>query len=212
MAAGCLGNQEAASPDELSGVRDGKVAAVLFHFVGTNPDGQPVKVFSEQYAIQYLLLSLGDFATGGEPTTSLRPMPWTPETNPDLPRGLYKSMLNVRYTVRLLSKESLDQGWCVMFLPPGYYYLGLNFFPGDPEFRIEVPAGMAVVYAGTIHFAVTKSWPGPIDKQATRIEDESPLAKDVAARDLPLLPPPVTRLAVRNTGPRLLGVPPAAAN
>ena len=229
MLVGCPTLEHAVSPDEVSGVRDGKVAAVLVRFVGTSQDGQPVKVFSGNVYDHRLVLSLGDFATGGEPTSVVVPSPWTPETYPDYPKELVKTLNSVRYSCRLFSNESRDQGWCAIFLPPGYYYLGLGdngaggqmpklrqeFFPGDPEWRVEVPKGTAVLYAGTFYFSVTKNWPGAkraIDQQATRIDDESPLAKDFAARDLASLPPPVTRLAVRHTGPRLLGVPTAAAD
>ena len=48
------------------------------------------------------------------------------------------------------------------------------------------------------------------NQAATIVADEAETAVQTARRDLPSLPPPVTRLAVLHTGPILLDVPPPA--
>lgn len=209
--AACAAGQQAAAPDELAGVRDGKTTAVLLRFVLTNQDGKAVKPF--EGAIPNLLLSIGDFETGGEPTKEVIP-------------GFELKPRSVRpYPGRLLSKASAADGWMTLFLPPGYYYLGLGdpyvswvpdktkmFIPGSPEWRIAVPPGVPVLYAGTFHVSVRTSLGSVYNQLATWVDDQSSLAADVARGDLASLAPPVTRVAARQAGPRLLGVPTVAGN
>ena len=183
-----------------------------------NQDGEPLKPFDG--VVPNLILSIGDFETGGAPTKEIVP-------------GYPKPLIGVRYLGRFYSEQFRNEGWLALILPPGYYYLclgavysrwalrvdrGRMCLPGSPEWSIEVPAGVPTIYAGTFNFTVRTTWDigGPnwatINQLTTHISEETDLAKDVSRRDLASLPPPVTRLATRLAGPHLLGVPTAAGN
>ena len=190
------------SSSESAAITGGHSAVVLLRFSMQDQNGKGLDPFAEvehSGAINERGVSVGDFDSGGEP--KLR-------------------------DVRTLSIQARNEGWLILTLPPGYYYLviskavfGVLYSESPPRWRIEVPPGVAVIYAGTIRLHVTTGGlsgylfgrPGEIgrlDEATTMIEDESGLAVQAARRDLPTLPPPVTRLAVRHTGPLLLGIPP----
>jgi hypothetical protein len=129
------------------------------------------------------------------------------------------------HDIQISSAEARNEGWLTLRLSPGYYYIGRAIFAGagynDPEpaprWRIEVPPGTPVIYAGTFHFWGRSGYVlfegrriVETNYAATKIDDETELAVQTARRDLPSLPPPVTRLAVLHSGPILLGVPPPA--
>ena len=129
---------------------------------------------------------------------------------------------------QFLSEALKSEGWLMLRLSPGYYYIhgGIFhshsiFFARDEDaprrwrtFRIEVPPGVPIVYAGTFHvvgnsrYVLTQGRQiVEIDSSATSVEDETDLAVQTAHNALPALPRPLTRLAEQNFGPILLGVP-----
>jgi hypothetical protein len=184
------------SPVESSAISGGGSALVLLRLVGEDQEGARLDLFPQQNAGEFEF-GIGGFDSGGEPT--------------ERPRR-----------ARALSTAARDEGWITFILPPGYYHFAygkMNSTLADlgsyPHWRIEVPPRAAVVYAGTFHLSGTT---GPrflqgrgifdFDQAATRVEDERELAAQIARRDLPTLPPPVTRLAV--LGPLLLDMPPPA--
>ena len=144
-----------------------------------------------------------------------------------------------RKDFRVLSKETSAQGWFVLIKPPGYYYLhfvglwmgaGANLngwatgkeptyigpvsdpLGGEPTLRIELPPKVPLYYVGTFHVdCPTYEFGHSVTVRSSRaaVEDETEAATAVAHQEFPSLPPPVTRLAVRQSGPILLGVPPA---
>lgn len=82
--------------------------------------------------------------------------------------------------------------------------------PRKPNFRIEVPPGKPLIYAGTFHVdcpSPVAVFNADVESATAVVEDQSEAAAAVARREFPSLPPPVTRLAVQHSGPILLGVP-----
>jgi len=211
MLSSLLGSCTAEAPlsrDELTAIHDGRSAVILMRFVGKDQLGEPLKPF---YKSEPLQVGIGDFESGGE-----------------LRDATTVDLLHPSQYYRFFSKEAQTEGWIALIRPPGYYYLafwaprGFDQPPPHgtaqpPRWRIEVPAGTALVYVGTFHLTGTTEAPlccgsersffTGIDQTATQIEDESDAAAQRARRDLPSLPPPLTRLAVLHTGPFLLGVP-----
>jgi hypothetical protein len=186
----------------LAPVRRGEQAAVLLRFVVTDEEGKDIPPFAHALGDDSLGLAMGDFDTGGLPTRRVVP-------------------------TRFASTASQAEGTVILLLPPGYHYLviqgarrtdALTYdarFARTPRWRIAVPPGVAVVYAGSfrlrakaIHLLFGDTVIGEVDQEATVVQDEAAWARSAAARDLPTLPAPMTRLAVRHTGPVLLGLPP----
>ena len=139
-------------------------------------------------------------------------------------------------TAWALSKASWSEGWFALAWPPGYRYLAFGMSrarvdfisiipfqtpaklpPEAPLWRIEVPAKTPVIYAGTFRALPCDSANSREKAQqqfaespsTLRVEDERETAAAVLRRDAPTLPPPVTRLAILQTGPLLHGVPPS---
>ncbi len=80
--------------------------------------------------------------------------------------------------------------------------------------RIELPPKVPLLYVGTFHVdCPTYEFGRRVHVRSARaaVEDETDAAAGVARREFPSLPLPVTRLAVRQSGPILLGVPPVDA-
>jgi len=145
-----------------------------------------------------LPLALGTFDTGGVP------QPWL---------------------FRPLSPAAGAQGWLTTVLEPGRYYLAINsaqYNPGTgigraktamPRWRIAIPRGVAVVYAGTLNVGEVSGhglfgrYRQGFDPGRTNVSDETEAAAAVLARDLPGLPPPRTLLMRPHEGPLLLGPP-----
>ena len=114
-------------------------------------------------------------------------------------------------------------------LAPGTHYLavqgsrrtdGFTYaarFKTAPRWRIDIPAGAAVVYVGTFDLRGTTmellfgGWQMvAIDGDNSMVRDESALAGAVAAANLGGLGLPQTALMTRHTGPITLTTPPAA--
>ncbi len=186
----------------LARVRAGERSAVMLRFVATNEEGQPVLPFAAGLSDDSLGLALGDFDSGGIPA----PGP---------------------AAARIPSGAARDDGLVVLLLRPGYHYLVVQGarrtdaftytarYRTLPRWRLAVPAGVPMLYAGSFLLRVRSERLifgdvviTAVDQEATVIRDESDWARQAAARDLPALPGPVTRLAVRHAGPILLGTPP----
>jgi len=185
------------TPAETAQIRNGQAAVLLVRLACTDQRGVACQPLMQNLTQGLIRLGLGDFDSGGELQD---------------------------FFFRAPSDAAWADGWFMLVRPPGYYY----FTPQRPEdsanilvtagrhrpvilWRIEVPAGVPVMYAGTI-VITERSDPGIFDRlwtgiDATNIRDDSAAAARLVARDLPGLPPPVTRLAVRHTGPIRLGVP-----
>jgi hypothetical protein len=202
------------TPDELAAIDSGASAAVLLRLVAHDETGNSLDPFGPDPFVfdkaghrsktgSYLGIDIGDFDSGGK-------VPKCKCSVDDFEQ---------LHDFHILSTEAWNEGWLTLILPPGYYYLVgpsfPNFYPRQdtslPRWRIEVPKGAAVIYAGTflLHRSTGSFWVrGGLDPAATKIEDETDLALQAARRDLPSLPPPVTRITIRHTGPILLGIPP----
>jgi hypothetical protein len=185
----------------LAPVRRGEAAIVLLRFVVTGEDGRDIPPFDHAVADDSLGLSRGDFDTGGVPTARI-------------------------VATRFPSAAAHRDGALILLLSPGYHYLAIQgarrtdalayeaAFRAVPRWRIAVPAGPPVIYAGSFGLRARRMdllfgdvIIGAIDQAATVVVDDAAWARMTAARDLPGLPLPVTRLAVRHDGPTLLGVP-----
>jgi hypothetical protein len=201
LAAGC----SAVAPFDaamLAGVARGEEALVMLRFVVTDQDGKQVAPFPGLIGDDNLGLALGRFETGGVPTEPL-------------------------VAARFPTAASRAEGIVYVLLPPGYYYLAIQGARRTdvvtyaarsralPRWRIAVPAGVPVLHAGTFalqgqseRMLLGDVLITAIDQAATVILDEGEAARSALARDIPGLPSPVTRLAVRQEGPILLGTPP----
>jgi hypothetical protein len=185
--------------DDLDQVRTGARALLLLRLIGTDQHGTTRQPLIGSFSADPIGTGWGDFESGG------KPLAWLPRSPSD---------------------AAWAEGWVNMALAPGYYYLAIlparrtdaftyaAMLDRAPRWRIEVPAGVPVIYAGTLALAertepglLSTLWVG-IDYDRSEVRDETAAATALAARDLPALPPPHTRLAVRQSGPIRLGVPP----
>ncbi|WP_144184755.1 hypothetical protein [Elioraea rosea] len=186
----------------LASIRRGETAAVMLRFVVTNEAGEQVAPFSAGLSDDSLGLALGDFDSGGLPEPG-------------------------RWPARSPGEAAQGEGLIVFLLAPGYYYLAIQgarrtdaFTYGAryrtvPRWRLAVPAGVPLLYAGTFLLKARSERLlfgdvviTAVDQEATAVVDETGWAQRAAARDLGGLPAPLTRLAVRHEGPVLLGTPP----
>ncbi len=185
----------------LESVRSGEKAFVMLRFVFIDQDGRSIPPFGTHMIDDSLGLAVGDFDTGG---LASRPV----------------------LVARFPTEEARQEGIAYITLEPGYHYLAIQgarrtaaisyagAFPSLPRWRIEVPPGLPLIYAGSIQMRgisermmfgetlITR-----VDQEATVVRDETPWAREAAARDMPDLGAPVTRLAVLHAGPILLGTP-----
>lgn len=190
-------------PATLAAVRSGGKTIVMLRFRFTDQDGRAFPPLEGAASGDGLGLMLGDFDSGGMPERSLP-------------------------AVRFPSEAARTEGVVYAFLPAGYHYLVMQGarrtdaftyaarFRTLPRWRIAVPAGVPVLYAGSFALRGRSETMlfgdvliTALDQDGIVVEDESDWARAAAARDLPGLPPPVTRLAVRHAGPILLGTPPS---
>jgi hypothetical protein len=196
------------SRDEMVAIHDGRSAVILLRIVGTTQRGEPLKPLPEVHQFDRDREKSGGVRVGG------MTFPPPPPASLDY---------------RILSEEGQMDGWVAFIRPPGYYYLdflvlrGKGEAPqreqGEPQllaWRIEVPPGEAVIYAGTFRLSGSALGPGCCGRDdlliwigytTAQVEDESRDAALMARRDLPSLPQPLTRLAVLHSGPKMRGVP-----
>lgn len=186
----------------LAPVLRGEKVAVLLRFSVTDEDGRAIPPFAHVMGDDDLGLAMGDFDSGGVPTRRV-------------------------VAARFATEAAREEGALILLLAPGYHYLALQGarrghafayeagFRAVPRWRIAVPAGVALLHAGTFRLRARRIdllfgdvVIGTVDQDATVVENDAAWASRAAARDLPGLPPPATRLAVRHTGPVLLGLPP----
>lgn len=186
----------------LAPVLRGEMAAVLLRFVVTDQEGRNIPPFAHAMGDDGLGIARGDFDSGGVPDERV-------------------------VAARFPSEAARAEGALILRLPPGYHYLAIQgarrtdaftydaLFRTLPRWRIAVPAEAPLVHAGTfrlrahsIRLLFGDVVVGPVDQAATVVEDDAAWAQALAARDLARLGPPLTRLAVRHTGPVLLGTPP----
>lgn len=186
-------------PAAMARVAQGDASLVLLRLVGTDQHGTVRQPLEQDFHHDPIGTGWGDFDSGGAPG------PWLHHSPSD---------------------QAWQEGWVVMVLGPGQYYLFLqpprraNAFAYAAQlrqaarWRIEVPRGGGLLYAGTLSLAerteaglLGRLWVG-LDAERTRVLDETAQAAALAARDLPGLPPPRTRLMLRHEGPVRLGVPP----
>lgn len=185
--------------DDLDQVRTGARTLLLLRLIGTDQHGSTRQPLIGSFSADPIGTGWGDFESGGQP------LAWLPHSP---------------------SEAAWAEGWASMVLSPGYYYLAIlpprrtdaftyaAMLDRAPRWRIEVPAGAPVVYAGTLSLAertepglLSTLWVG-IDYDRSEVRDETTAATALVARDLPALQPPRTRLAERQSGPIRLGVPP----
>ncbi len=213
LLAGCAGRLQPVSPDQLTMAQPGGNAIILAQFRCRAPPSPlwfPGLLTRESQIpdLGTVELVLGDGFSGGLPK-------WA----------------DSRKDFHHLSSRALAEGWIALLKPPGYYYLyvvalagpsvtmttalgGLSKEPSfkiNPVFRIEAPPGANVIYAGSFRIDCPgwgDFYNGPtILFLPAAIEDQHQAAADVARREMPSQPPPVTRLAERHHGPLLFGVP-----
>lgn len=103
---------------------------------------------------------------------------------------------------RHLTRESRETGWVYFLLPPGQHILVLRgtdraaFDASCPAVRLEVPAGVPVIYAGHLHVDLDRGQrqllhvPTVATSRGLRVSDEREHAFAVAAASLPQYPAP----------------------
>jgi hypothetical protein len=205
LLAGCSG---APSADDLAAIRGGNAAMVLIRLVCGDPHREGNQLLNSRGDLLNINSGFGfrDFEEGGR----------------------LRHLSSVDNPVRALSDSAWAEGWVAIIRSPGYHYLTFSITNTfivqadthqEPLYRIEVPARTPVIYAGTFHDTScggTSSGTKNLINfgrrpQALLIEDEREAAAAVVRRDVSVLPSPVTRLAVLQTGPILLGVPPTVS-
>lgn len=124
--------------DERAAVGAGEKAIVLMRVQCTIEGQQPYEAFSHSLMDDNISLGLGSFKTGGEPERLA--------------------------LLRFLSPESRKNGWTYFVLPNGIHYLSVypprrtDVFTYErgirnaPRWRIDIPRGAGLVYAGTLRF------------------------------------------------------------
>lgn len=200
LMAGCVTVAPFDAPN-LSRVRSGEEAIIMLRLSFTDHNGAQLAPFTFWLPEVNLELEIGDFDSGGMASQQIR-------------------------VNRFPTAASRDEGFIYLFLRPGFYYLTIKGgvsndsiadTPGlqtITRWRIEVPQGIPILYAGSIMLNGT-SYRLPqdeivitsVDQGATKVIDETERARSAAARDLPNFGALVSRPAIRHTGPILLGIP-----
>jgi len=171
---------------ELSG-KDGTPRVVLLLRVVTEVDGEIVEPFRHSGSIDNINFGLSGFETG---------------------------MGVKEIATRYLSGESRKEGWVSLIVKPGLQYVAIrepmwhNAFVYNarwktcPRWRIEIPAGSQVHYAGTFFLPGRGRFmfSGPrqmVEFDTTRLEvrDESLRAAEICRQLMPEFAPPTVRLA-----------------
>lgn len=128
------------SARETKAVGAGEKAIVLLRVRCTIESQQPFEPFGNSLDDDNVSFGLGSFETGGEPE---------------------------RVPLRFLSPESRKNGWTYLVVPHGVHYLAVypprrtdvftyaRAIKGAPRWRIDIPQGARLVYAGTLRLAGT---------------------------------------------------------
>ena len=200
---------------ELSAIDAGKMTLLLLRVVVSIEGEAHPAFFPGPVLANNISVLLGTFETGGQPRPVDR---WS------------------------FSEDSLAQGWVYLYVPPGPQYLAfsaggagmggagtarpgsqyLDFhavgggaaqFKRMQRWRVDVPEGSKLVYAGTmaVDGAGISRWlpQAPLLRNFSRMEvrDESGEAQVLADRYLPGLGPIETALMQRHDGPIILRTP-----
>jgi len=185
------------SGKQYAAIQAGKRAVVLLRVTAELKDGTEVAAFPSPLTGDIIGLGLGGFETGGE----------VKRTSPTS-----------------LSAETRRQGWIYFILEPGIYYLAVQGArTGDvtayerelkslQPWRIEIPVGSPVAYAGTLHLECQSKWYIGGGKSCNFIEgivvrNEQALAMTISEKYLSDLGPPQTLLMQRHSGPIILRTP-----
>ena len=181
--------------EEYAAIRAGKRAFVLLRVTAELKDGTEVAAFPSPLTGDSVSLGLGGFETGGEVRRASLPSSF-------------------------LSTETHRQGWIYFILDPGIYYLavqgGLTTDPatwvGPQRWRIDIPVGSRVAYAGTLHLKCWSKWYISGAKSCNVVEgivvrNEQALAMTISAKYLADLGPPQTLLIQRHSGPIIIRTP-----
>jgi hypothetical protein len=191
-ALGCFGCAQSGPPSQsvIERARGGEEALVLVRVTFAANDGRRFEAFAHIAASENIGFALGDFETGGVPSKG------------------------IDHTLPFLSEASRKDGWTYFRLKPGKHYLAVqgprrrNYFAyarafrTAPRWEIEVPAGAAVIYAGTLHLrGTTRSLLIEQDRigaiTGAEVADETQAAA-LAAQHLSSLGPPRTALMKRH--------------
>ena len=175
---------ELPSTSDISEMQAGKTSLVLLRVVGKEPDGSPLKPFQDGLVDSSVGFALGSPLTGS------------------VPKGRIED-------IHFLSDKSRDEGWIYLILPPGTHYIAvqpprhnnlftyLDTFKYAPRWVFEVPAGVPIIYIGTLDL-MGLSAKGVVfgnsifyafDKQRSFVRDEEGLARSLASMHLPSLHP-----------------------
>jgi hypothetical protein len=188
-----------ATPDELSSVRSGATAAVVMRIDGEVEGGKPLGPFQ---SLGHLGLQVGDEETGGAPSKNSYP-------------GYLSNRFVANPPARFLSRQARDEGWFVLFLRPGFYYVNVrtDAWYLRPQWRLEVSAGTGVIYVGTFYLYTDTTCTGldGCKAKGLKVVDDTDQAVRFARHDLGSLPPPVTRLMKQHSGPYQFGIPAASS-
>ena len=175
LLAGCA-STGALTQSEQAAIADGREAIVLLR-VECTIDGRPYEPFSFGLGADNVSFGLGSFDTGGAP------------------RAVGQ---------RFLSEESRRAGWTYFVLRPGVYYLAVRppqrsdwrayerSLQTGPRWRIDVAEGAKAVYVGSLRLTgdadpllfgdrIMRS----IRADASSVEDERELARELMAREVP---------------------------
>ena len=118
----------------------------------------------------------------------------------------YKGSINTGISRRFLSDETRWQGWIYFLREQRTYFVAIRSglelgysIPIEyaPHWRIDVPLNSRLVYAGTLHYMGENKgfWNDRnLAPYKWLMRNEEDLAKEVAARHLPDLGPPLTIL------------------
>jgi hypothetical protein len=188
------------SAAEKTAVDAGQKSIVLLRVQCTVEDGTPYEAFAHALVDDNVSFGVGSFDTGGEP------------------RRLE--------LLRFLSPESRRDGWTYLVLPHGTHYLAVypprrtdvfsyqRSLKDAPRWRIDIPRGARLVYAGTLRLAgasdrliaggrILRS----IRVDAMRVADEEALARELLVEHFPGLGEVHAALLVRQEGPIILHAP-----
>jgi hypothetical protein len=187
------------SEKQLAAVKEGRKAIVLVR-VTCDVNGTPYEAFSRfDLPDDNIALGIGSFETGGEVEQKIIPF---------------------------LSEQTKKDGWTYFVLEPGIHYLAAlpprrtnvkNYaaqFHDAQLFRLDIPDGTPLVYAGTLHLSseeqkslFEQSLVGKFIADKITVANDAASARTVAAGFFCEFGDPQTLLMQPHTGPILLRSP-----